>query len=72
MARVDEIGAQAHPTKWRFMGRDGEITSHLVAVFWQPSGVASGFIRETGMMGFIIRGGNLPCPLGNIFSLPNI
>ncbi len=24
MARVDEIGAQAHPTKWRFMGRDGE------------------------------------------------
>jgi len=33
MARVDEIGAQAHPTKWRFMGRDGEITSHLVAVF---------------------------------------
>ena len=63
MARVDEIGAQAHPTKWRFMGRDGEITSHLIAVFWQAGGVANGFIRGTSMAGFIIGGGNVPCPL---------
>ncbi len=63
MARVDEIGAQAHPTKWRFMGRVGEITSHLVAVFWQQSGVASGLIRETGMASFIIWGASFSRPV---------
>ncbi len=35
--------------------RDGEITSHLVAAFWQPSGMASSSIRETGMASTIIR-----------------
>ncbi len=48
------------------MGRDGEITSHLVAVFGQQSGVANGFIRGTGMAGFILGGGSVPCPLEHI------
>ena len=68
MARVDEIGALAHPTKWRFMGRVGEITSHLVAVFGQQSGLASGFIRETDMASFILRGGSFAMPVSGAYS----
>ena len=45
----------------RFRQRYREITSHLVAVFWQQSGVACGFLRGTGMAGFILWGGSVPC-----------
>ena len=41
----------------RPLARLREITSHLVAALWQPSGMASSSIRETGMAGFIIEGG---------------
>ena len=43
----------------------GVITSHLVAVFWQSSGVASGFIRETDMAVSLQGVASLPCPLGS-------
>ena len=43
----------------RLRERVGGITSHLVAVFWQAGGVASGFVREAGMASFIIKGGSL-------------
>ncbi len=38
-----------------FIQRVGVITSHLVAAFWQPSGMASSTTREAVKESFIIK-----------------